>query len=85
MSHFGHLLPNLAHRGMHSGEPSMVDDTDGKAEASDVTHGSRERAERTDVQMLSVLHTPLLLMEAGECPGCLGCSHSVTYFEAQQS
>ena len=70
---------------MHSGELSTLDDTDGKAEAPDTAHSSREHAERTDIQMLSVLRTPLLLIEAGERAGCVGYSHNTRYFGAQQS
>lgn len=56
-----------------------------KQKRPDMAHSSRERAGRTDIQMLSVLHTPLLSIEAGECPGCMGYSHSTRYFGAQQS
>lgn len=51
----------------------MVNDTDGKAEASNMAHGSSERAEGTDIQIFSVLHTPLPSVEAGKYPGCMGC------------
>lgn len=60
-------------------------DTDSKAEAPDTAHSSREHAERTDTQMISVLHTPLPSMKAEECPGCVGYSHTMRYFGAQQS
>lgn len=66
-------------------------DTKSKAEVPDMAHSSREHTERTysgysgDIQMLSVLHTPLPLMEAEECPGCVGYGHSTSYFGAQQS
>lgn len=61
----------------------MADDTNGKAEEPEMVHGSREHAERTDIQMFSVLHTPLLLMEARECPGCVGYGQSTRYFASQ--
>lgn len=70
---------------MCSEEQNMVHDTEGKAEASNTAHDSRECAQRTDIQMLSVLHTPLPSMDAGEYPGCMGYGHCIRYFGAQQS
>lgn len=69
---------------MHYGELGRADDTNSKAEEPDMVHGSREHAERTDIQMFSVLHPPLLLMEARECPGCAGYSHSTRYVAAHR-